>query len=165
MKEELNKVFNAEVEQYRNALHYYTKACECDTFKEKAGRLFDYVESIEMSEIERKFFNISKVIVAILAIIVVVILKLNMITLPEIAGIKENIILMALAGGCFEVYFFLNFKTYMKHKTSFYKKRKERFIIDIEGDFKNIIVQSYKEPSYDIYKPAYFDETLSGNLP
>jgi len=165
MKEELSKIFNAEVEQYRISLLYYAKACEWDNFKEKAGRLFDYAESIEMSEIERKFFNISKVIVAILAIVVVVILKLNMITSPEIAGIKKIAILMALAGGCFEIYFFLNFKTYMKHKTNFYKKRKERFIIDIEGDFKNIIVQSYKEPSYDIYKPAYFDETLSGNLP
>jgi hypothetical protein len=165
MKEELNKIFNAEVEQYRNSLLYYAKACEWDTFKEKAGRLFDYVESIEMSEIERKFFNISKVIVAVLAIVVVVILKLNMSTLPEIAGIKKLIIIMALAGGSFEVYFFLNFKTYMKNKTNFYKKRKERFIIDIDGDFKNISVQSYKEPSYDIYKPAYFDETLSENLP
>jgi hypothetical protein len=146
MKHELNEIFNKEVDRYKNTLIFYAKQCEWDTFKVNAGRLFDYVESIEMSEIERRFFNISKVIVAVLAVVVVVILRLNIINLPEIAGyetagLKKIIILAALAGGCFEVYFLLNFKLYMKYKTNFYKKRKERFIIDIERDFKNITVQ------------------------
>ena len=165
MKEELHKIFNAEVERYRKSLLYYAKACEWDTFKDNAGRFFDYIESIEISEIERKFFNISKVIIGVLSIVVLVILKLNITASPAIAGLKKIIILTALAGGCFEIYFFLNFKMYMKYKTNYYKKRKERFIIDIERDFKDITVQSYKEPLYDIYEPAYSDQTLSENLP
>lgn len=141
MKDELNRKFNAEMQRYKNSLLYYAKACEWDIFKDNAGRLFDYVESIEISEIERKFSNISKVIVVMLFIVVVVILKMNMTILPEIAGLKKIIILMALGVGCFEVYFYFNFKMYMKYKTGFYKKRKERFVVDIERDFKNITVQ------------------------
>lgn len=161
MRHELNKIFNAEVERYRNSLLYHAKACEWDTFKDNAGRLFDYVESIEISEIERKFFNISKVVIAVLSIVVVVILKLNIMDLPAIAGLKKIIILMGLAGGSFEVYFFCNFKMYMKYKANFYKKRKERFIIDIEKDFKGIIIQSYTVPVYDKCEPTYSDQTLS----
>jgi hypothetical protein len=164
MKEELHKIFNAEMERYRKSLLYYAKACEWDTFKDNAGRLFDYVESIEASEIERKFFNISKVIIVILSIVVVVIMKLNAADLPAIAGLKRIIILMGLAGGSFEIYFFCNYKMYMKHKTNLYKKRKEKFIYNIERDFKDMTVQSYKEPSYDIYQPSYSDQTLSENL-
>jgi len=63
MKRELNERFNYEVDRYRKALLFYAKQCQWDTFKANAGRLFDYVESIEMSEIERRFFNISKIIV------------------------------------------------------------------------------------------------------
>ena len=59
MNQELNQLFSEEVNRYKNALLFCAKQCEWETFKINAGRLFDYVESIEMSELERKFFNIS----------------------------------------------------------------------------------------------------------
>ena len=141
MKHELNEIFNNEVDRYRKALLFYAKQCQWDTFKANAGRLFDYVESTEMSEIERRFFNISKIIVAVISVLIVVILKLDITAFPEMTGLKKLIILAALGICGFEIFFFFNFKWYKKHKTSFYKKRKERFIVDIERDFKNITVQ------------------------
>jgi hypothetical protein len=139
MTSELNQIFNEEVNRYKNALLFYAKKCDWDTFKVKAGTFFDYLESIEISEIERKFFNISKVIVFILCIVVLFVFKLDLNMSPEIAGLRKLIILMALGGCSFEIYFFFNFRMYMKYKTNFYKKRRERFIIDIERDFKDIL--------------------------
>jgi hypothetical protein len=141
MTEELNRTFNEEVNRYKNALLFYAKKCDWETFKVKAGKFFDYLESIEMSEIERKFFNISKIIIFILCIVVLFIFKLNQNVSPEIAGLRKLIILTALAGCSFEIYFFYNFRLYMRYKANFYKKRKEKFISDIERDFKDIVVQ------------------------
>lgn len=141
MTEELNRTFNEEVNRYKNALLFYAKKCDWETFKVKAGKFFDYLESIEMSEIERKFFNISKIVIFILCIVVLFILKLNPDISPEMAGFRKLIILMAIGGCGFEIYFFFNFKTYMKYKSDFYEKRRERFIYDIERDFKDIIVR------------------------
>ncbi|RJQ45950.1 MAG: hypothetical protein C4538_07480 [Nitrospiraceae bacterium] len=140
MTEELNRTFNDEVNRYRNALLFYAKKCDWDTFKVNAGRLFDYIEKIEMSEIERRFFKISKIIVSILAVITLFIFKIDPDIYPALARLKEIIVILAVSGCCFEVFFFLNFRMYMKQKISFYKKRRERFITDIERDFKEIVV-------------------------
>ncbi|MBI5739827.1 MAG: hypothetical protein HZA16_03815 [Nitrospirae bacterium] len=143
MNEEFNQRFSEEVNRYKNALLFCAKQCEWETFKVNAGRLFDYVESIEMSETERRFFNISKIVVFILCIVVLFILKMNLIIIsPAIARIRELITIAAVGIGCFEMYFFFNFRMYMKAKKSFYKKRRERFISDIEKDFKDIITQA-----------------------
>lgn len=138
MDNELYKRFNEEVNRYKNSLLFYAKKCEWETFKVNAGRLFDYVESIETSVIEKKFIRITKMILAVLFFIVVLIFKMNPDMYPELARVKELMILMAIAGCCFEVYFFYNFRTYMRSKTVFYKKRRERFIRDIERDFKHM---------------------------
>ena len=142
MTEELNRTFNEEVNRYKNALLFYAKKCDWETFKVKAGKFFDYLESIEMSEIERRFFNISKIIIFILCIVVLFIFKLNPNSYPEIAGVRKLIILAALAGCSFQIYFFYNFRIYMRYKANFYKKRKEKFIRDIERDFKDIVAQT-----------------------
>jgi len=142
MNQEFNQLFSEEVNRYKNALLFCAKQCEWETFKINAGRLFDYVESIEMSELERKFFNISKIVVFILCIVVLFIFKMNLIIIsPKIARLRELITFVAVGIGCFEMYFFLNFRMYMKTKKSFYKKRRERFISNIEKDFKDIITQ------------------------
>lgn len=141
MTKELNRTFNEEVNRYKNALLFYAKKCDWETFKVKAGKFFDYLESIEMAEIERKFFKISKIIIFILCVVVLFIFKLNSNISPEISGLRKFIILVALGGGSFEIYFFFNFRVYMKNKKIFYNKRRERFVSDIERDFKDILVQ------------------------
>ena len=141
MDHELSKTFNAEVERYKNSLLFYAKKCDWDTFKVNAGRFFDYLESIEISEIENKFFRISWIIVAILFLVCVFVLRMHIDTSPDIINFRKAITLIALCGGSFEIYFYSNFKMYMKKKSSYYKKRKEKFIRDMENDFKDFVIQ------------------------
>ncbi len=68
MENELQRKINEEVTRYKNSLAFYAKKCEWDTFKINAGRLFDYLEKVEMSEFERKFFSASKVIIPSIAL-------------------------------------------------------------------------------------------------
>jgi hypothetical protein len=138
MKADLHQKFNDEVTRYKNSLLFYARKCDWETFKVNAGRLFDYVESIEMSEFERRFFNISKIIIIILCLAVAVIFKLNPELFPEAERIKELLTLSAIAGCCFEIYFFFNFTKYIQGRTAYYKERREKFIRNIENDFRNI---------------------------
>lgn len=140
MRKEMNDKINEEVVRYKKALIFYAKQCEWDTFKVKAGKLFDYLEYIEMSEFERKFFNISKIIAAVLIFMVLLIIKINPGAYPGLVKVKELMILLAIGGCCFEVHFLFNFRMYKKGKTIYYKKRRERFIRDIERDFRDIII-------------------------
>lgn len=140
MNKQLARTFNEEIERYKNALLFYAKKCEWDTFKINAGKLFDYIESIEISEIEKKFLKISKVVIAILFLAVVIICRINPDIYPGLIKIKKVMTLSAVGGCSFELYFFLNFSKYMEQKMSFYKKRRERFISNIERDFREIIV-------------------------
>ena len=137
MKKSMHHKFNEEINRYKNSLLFYARKCDWDTFKVNAGRLFDYVESYEMSAIEQEFFRISKIIVLVLLLAVVLIFKLNPGIFPEAERLKEIMTLFAIAGCCFEVYFFFNFRKYMQGKTYYYKKRREKFIRNIERDFRN----------------------------
>ncbi len=137
MNRELRTAFNSEIERYRNILGSCAKRCEWDTFKLNAGKLFDYVESMEMSELERKFLRVFLVVMAVLFCILAFSLRLNLDSYPELARFKAFFGLTALAGSSFELYFFLNFRMYMDYKTNLYKTRRERFIRNIEKDFRN----------------------------
>lgn len=140
MENELYNKFNDEINRYRNSLLFYAKKCDWDTFKVNAGRLFDYCESFEMSVIEKKVLRITKIILAVLFVMVVVIVKMNPDIYPELARVKELMTLIAILTCFFEVFFLLNYRMYMKGKTSCYKKRRERFIINIQQDFKEMTV-------------------------
>jgi len=48
MDHEFAHRINEEIERYRNALLHYAKQCEWESFKSKAGALFDYLEKIEL---------------------------------------------------------------------------------------------------------------------
>jgi hypothetical protein len=138
MKKTMHNKFNEEITKYKNSLLFYARKCDWDTFKINAGRLFDYVETYEMSAIEQQFFRISKMIVSVLLLATVLIFKLNPGFFPEAERLKEIMTLLAIAGCCFEVYFFFNFRKFMQGKTFYYKKRRDNFIRNIERDFKNI---------------------------
>jgi hypothetical protein len=141
MDREFANRINEEIERYKNALLHYAKQCEWETFKSKAGALFDYLEAIELSEIQRKFFRMFRLILFVLVIIIVIILKMNGETYPSLLRFKDSMIIMAIAGSCFELYFFLDFRLYVEHKMSWHEKRREQFIRNIEKDFREIIVQ------------------------
>jgi len=141
MDHELADRINEEIGRYKNALLYYAKQCEWDSFKSKAGMLFDYLEAIELSEIKRKFFRILKIILFVLAICIVIILNISGEAYPALLRFKDSIVIMAIAGSCFELYFFLDFRIYVEHKMFWHKQRREEFMWNMEKDFKEIIVK------------------------
>lgn len=145
MNRSLNKTFDKEVNRYRNSLLFFAKKCDWEAFKSNAGNLFDYIESVEMQEIERKFFRIFKIILGVLFFAVFFIISINPETNAEMSRTREIMIIAALAGCCYELYFFISLRFYMKHKMNFHKKRRERFIFNIQGDFRDVIVPSIVE--------------------
>jgi len=136
MEKELSETFSEEVEKYRIQLLTCAKKSQWDTFKMNAGRLFDYVESIEMSVIEKKFFRISRIIIIVLCLMVAFICKTHFDIHCGLERIREVMILLAIAGCSFQLYFYVNFRTYMDYKLTSYKRRRDSFIRNIEQDFK-----------------------------
>ncbi len=139
MERTRREAFNEEVERYRKSLLYYAGMCDWETFKAKAGRLFDYLESIEMSEVERRFGRITRVVLILLAAVVLAIWKMPSGISAEMEGLRKLVILAALCMSSFELYFFINFKRYLAVKTCFYRKRRNDFISGIEQDFRVMV--------------------------
>ncbi len=135
---ELERTFNRVVERYRKNLLLNAGKCEWDAFREKAGALFDYLESIEIAEVERRFFSAFKILLFLLFLTVVVILKIDLNSYPQLGRLKEAITFAAVAGCCYELYFYLSFRKYMQLKSILHKIRRQRFIRDIEKDFRDI---------------------------
>ncbi len=136
MDRELSDRIDNEVEGYRKALVHYAKTREWDTFEKKAGGLFDYLESVELKVLEKKFFRIFRIILVVLIGAVAVIVEADSLVLPPLVKYKDPIVLLAISAFCFELYFFLDFRLYVRAKMSRYKKRRELFIRNIESDFK-----------------------------
>jgi hypothetical protein len=145
MDRTLRNKFNSEVNRYRNSLLFYAKQCDWETFESKAGSLFDYIENVEVKEIERKFFRIFKGILGFLFFAVFFIISVNPEAYPEISRAKEIMILITIAGCCYEMYSFINFRLYMKHKKNLYNRRRERFINNLQSDFRDLIVPALVE--------------------
>jgi hypothetical protein len=135
MDRELYNRINEEIEGFRTALVHFAKACEWETFEKKAGSLFDYLESIELAVLERKFLKKFLIILAVLIASVVFIVKVDGQAFPAFLKYKDAIIQAAIAVSCFEILFFMNFRLYVKAKMSWYRKRREQFIRGIKADF------------------------------
>jgi len=142
MSRSLHKSINKEVEQYRRALVHFAKAREWETFEKKAGILFDYLETIELTILERKFYSVFITILAVFVGIIIAILKADGRFFPMITRYKEYVVLLAAFATCYEIYFYLNYRLYVGVKMSRYKKRKEQFIRNIENDFKEYTMGS-----------------------
>lgn len=136
MKKELADQFNQEVDGYRNALLYRARKCDWDAFRVKAGKLFDYVEAIEFAELERRFFSIFWMVLAVLILALIALFNIDAGVSEELRRLRNMVILASLAGSGFELYFYLDFKIYMKSKMRYFKRRRERFIMNIEKDFR-----------------------------
>ncbi len=142
MSRSLYNSINKEVEQYRRALIHFAKTREWETFEKKAGILFDYLESIELMVLERKFYSFFMMILAVLAGIVILMLKADAWLFSLIVKYKEYVVLLAAFAACYELYFYLNYRLYVDVKMSRYKKRKEQFIRNIESDFREYTMGS-----------------------
>ncbi len=133
----MHKAFNQEVENYRRILLNCAGKSEWNSFKLNAGKLFDYVESVEMAVLEKKFFRISFVVMCILFVLVGLIVGTSFDMKEEVMRIRKLMILVAFMGSSFQLYFFVNFWRYMGRKITCYERRRERFIRDIEQDFRS----------------------------
>jgi hypothetical protein len=141
MKKELAELFNQEVESYRNRLLYYARNCDWETFEEKAGRMFDYVESIEFRELERRFYMVFNLILVVLVLGVILLCSVDFQAHQELLRLKSGFILSGLAVSSFELYFYIDYRIFIGFKTFSYKKRRENFIQGIEQDFRSYAVQ------------------------
>ena len=138
MRRQLAERFNQEVENYRKALLYYARACDWETFEAKAGRLFDYVESVEFMELERRFFTIFGLILGVLVLTVIGLVSVDFEVHRELLRLKSAGVMSAIAVSSFELHFFLDYRIYADVKTRCYQKRRENFIRGIERDFQSL---------------------------
>ena len=142
MKRGMEKQFNQDVENYRKALVYHARISDWETFKAKAGRMFDYVEAIEYSELERRFYNNFNVILVVLIGIVVALFNVDFWITPEMMRLRNALVLAGLGVSSFELYFYLDYRSYMRVKTVHYAERREKFIRNIESDFRSYVLQA-----------------------
>jgi len=142
MKKEIADQFNHEVETYRRALLYYARKCDWETFEAKAGRMFDYVESVEFQELERRFFRTFGLFLGAIIIAVTVFLNIDFEVHQEWLQWKNSFLFSAIAACTLEIYFFINYRTYIDVKTYGQKKRREKFIHGIEADFRKYTLQA-----------------------
>ena len=147
MKRQLAKQFNQEVETYRKALLYFAKKRDWETFEAKAGKMFDYLESIEFKELERRFFNTFGVVLAAIILAVIIFFNLDFEVHQELMRVKNNFYFSALAACTFELFFYLNYRYYINVKTTYYPQRREKFIHGIEEDFRQYTHQDSVDPS------------------
>ena len=142
MKKEIADQFNQEVETYRRALLYYAKKCDWETFEAKAGRMFDYVESVEFQELERRFFKTFSLILAAIIMAVIAFFNIDFGVHQDWLQWKNTFLFSAIAACSLEIYFFINYRVYIDVKIYGQKKRRTRFIHGIEADFRKYTLQS-----------------------
>ncbi len=136
MKRELADQFNREVENYRRALLYHAQTRDWKTFQAKAGRMFDYLESIEFKELERRFFRIFNIILGALIVVVIAVFNVDFEMYGKLLPLKNNVLFSAIAVSSFELYFYIGYRRYIGARTAHYQKRREKFIRVIERDFR-----------------------------
>jgi len=142
MKKKRAEQFSREVESYRRALLFCARESDWEEFKAKAGRLFDYVETIERVELEKRFYLVFSIILAALVLAVIALFSVNFEVSPESMRLKNTVLFTAIAASTFELYFFINYRTYAGVRTSLYKERRENFIKNIEKDFRSFALQT-----------------------
>ena len=141
MERQLAEQFNQEVENHRKALLYYARKCDWETFQAKAGRLFDYLESIEFRELERRFYSVFSLILGFLVLAVIGLMTVDFQVHQELPRLKHAFVMSAIAVSSFELYFYVDYRMYVDVKTRCYRKRRETFIREIERDFRGFAVQ------------------------
>ncbi len=145
MRKELAEQFNREVDNYRKTLLSLAERCDWSGFEAKAGRLFDYVESVEFMEVERRFFRIFNLILSVLVLAVIVLLSVDFDVHWELLRFKNVFILTALAVSSFELCFYVDYRMFAQGRTFGYSKRRENFIRAIKRDFLSYASQAERK--------------------
>ena len=59
--------------------------------------------------------------------------------------LKNAMVLAGLGVSSFELYFYLDYRIYMRIKTFHYEERREKFVRNIERDFRSCIIQAERK--------------------
>lgn len=142
MKKELADQFNHEVDAYRRTLLYYAKISDWEAFEAKAGRMFDYVETVEFQELERRFFKTFGLILAAIIIAATAFFNVDFEVHREWLRWKNAFFFSALSACSLEIYFFVNYRIYIDVKTYGQKNQRNKFIYGIKADFRKYLLQT-----------------------
>ncbi|HTF99159.1 MAG TPA: hypothetical protein VK654_01070 [Nitrospirota bacterium] len=142
MSKDLASQFNQEVNTFRNALLSAASISDWAIFKTRAGKLFDYLEMVESSERERRFYSVFYALLAALFVGVVTFLAADFDSTTAMMEIRRVWILAALALSGFELYFYIDYRIYSDARKLGYARRRERFIVGIQRDFSSLACSS-----------------------
>ncbi len=128
---------NREIEEFRKALVFDAKICDWEMFEGKAGMLFDYLESIELAEIRKLFSRIIRMVLSVLLLAGSVAWGLILGTNGSLLRYQNSILVVMLAGVCFLLFFFADFRLATGFLASRHQTRRRNFIRNIEQDFRS----------------------------
>jgi len=127
---------DTQISRYKQALTYFAKTCDWEVFKLNASTLFDYLESVELYLVKRKFHHLLEIIFMALVLALVLFSALGNSLSPTLIRYRSPLGLTAVSGFLVEMILLFELRLYMNVKTSHQKERKEQFIRNIEDDFR-----------------------------
>jgi hypothetical protein len=94
------------------------------------------VETVETAERERRFYQVFGSVLAVLMAAVIAIVAVEPGVHPGWPNYRNLLVLASVLGSSFELYFFINFRTYVDQRILCCRKRREAFLQCIERDFR-----------------------------
>ncbi len=125
---------NEEIRRHKKALAFFAKTCDWMDFQSNAAMLFDYLESVELTVLQRKL----RQVIGIISLAVIIALAVfNISASPLLTKYRGPLVLIAAAAIVFELILLFELRLYVNIKAKSLKNRKDRFIRNIEHDFKD----------------------------
>ncbi len=136
MDEKFQEKLNAEIERYKKALLFFARVCDWESFRANAAKLFEYLESVEVSLLKKKFYRAVTIILIAIAAAVGVFSILSRNGGPFFEKYRVVVALGAAVGLFFELLLVLEMQLYLSFMASRQKRREARFIKGITDDAK-----------------------------
>lgn len=136
MDEWRSNKLNDEISRYKKALIFFAKACYWFDFHSNAATLFEYLDSVELSLLKRKLRQVIEIVSVALVLAIVIFSSVNITDSPLLIKYRGQLVLIAAAAILFELLLLIELRLYVNIKTRNQQKRKDRFIRNIEHDFK-----------------------------
>ncbi len=135
MDKRFSEIFNKEVDRYQSALRYFAQVCDWESFEANAAKLFEYLESTEVSLLKKKFHRTIIIILVVLVAALALFATLGS-AVPFFTKYRDLPTITVLVGSIFELLLLLELRLYLNIRASRQKRREEQFIRGIEGDAK-----------------------------
>ncbi len=136
MNDQFQEKLNPEIEQYKKALLFFARVCDWESFRTNAAKLFEYLESVEVSLLKKKFYRTIAIILIALAAALGVFSIVSSAGSPFFEKYRIVVAVGAVAGLFFELLLVLEMHLYLSFRASKQKRREARFIKGITDDIK-----------------------------